>query len=92
MSDTAAQLAAVVLAADPAGWHRLTWLGQELPLVVGRLKGVAGQAAPGAAAVQALEALQQRIEREQVRGDRGERQRCKLCEGGRPTARCARTS
>jgi exonuclease VII small subunit len=63
-SNVVAQLAAAALPGDPTGWHRLTWLGQELPLLAGRLRGVAGKAAPGGAAVQELQQLAQRIESE----------------------------
>ncbi len=66
----AAQLAAAAQPGDPAGWHRLTWLGQELPLVASRLSEVAGKAAPGAEAAQALQQLAQRIESEKVRQGR----------------------
>lgn len=69
-ADVAARLAAAALPGDPAGWHRLTWLGQVLPLLAFRLGEVAGKAAPGTEAVQALQQLALRIESEQVRQGR----------------------
>lgn len=75
-ADVAARLAAAALPGDPAGWHRLTWLGQVLPLLAGRLGEVAGKAAPGAEAVQALQQLAQRIESEQVRQGRAGPEHC----------------
>ncbi len=66
--DSKAQFAAADEAADPEGWHRLTWLSQQHPLVESRLAEVEGRVGPPAgAAVAALHELAQHIQGSKVR-------------------------
>ncbi len=67
-ADSKAQFAAADEGADPEGWHRLTWLSQQHPLVESRLAEVEGRVGPPAgAAVAALHELAQHIKSSKVR-------------------------
>ncbi|KAL4428231.1 hypothetical protein ABPG75_002320 [Micractinium tetrahymenae] len=57
------QLGVADEAADPEGWHRLSWLSTQYPLIAARLQEVDGKVAPGTgAAAKSLQDLRERVE------------------------------